>query len=163
MSVKYSSTRTIQSQTFPGVSFTLRKMSDSRRRELYQQIAPLKEKERGFQRRFAEIDDRRVPLFDAEGKPKMNVVTAEQERGYATKDDERLVAEIIEDLNEFRDSEISPAYIRWGLLSIDGLDIDDEPATIDNLLEYGPADLTQEIIAAIMGKADLDADEKKTS
>src|ERR1700733_2176039 len=39
--------------------------------------------------------------------------------------------------------EIDTMYLQWGLLSIEGLIIDGEPATAERLLEKGPEDLTR--------------------
>ena len=57
--------------------------------------------------------------------------------------------------------EIEATYLRWGLIRIDGLIIDGEPATAERLLESGPEALTHEIVAAIKGQCGLSEDERK--
>jgi hypothetical protein len=57
--------------------------------------------------------------------------------------------------------EIDAMYLRWGLVSVDGLIIDGEVATIDQLLERGPEELTQEILAAIRKQCGLSEAERK--
>jgi len=57
--------------------------------------------------------------------------------------------------------EIEGTYLRWGLIRIDGLTIDGEPATADRLLERGPEELTHEIVDAIKAQCGLSEDERK--
>jgi hypothetical protein len=57
--------------------------------------------------------------------------------------------------------EIEAMYLRWGLIGIDGLAIDGEPATLDKLLEKGPDELTREIVGAIKTQCGLSETERK--
>jgi hypothetical protein len=52
-------------------------------------------------------------------------------------------------------------YLHWGLLSIEGLTIDGEPATAERLLEKGPEDLAREVVSAIKGQCALSEPERK--
>lgn len=159
--VKYSSTRRVESRLYPGVSYTLKRMSDARRQELLRAIAPAKEKEREFARRFRELDAKRVPAKNEDGTPKMNEETGEQIREFTDKEIEQEMMYLLDDLTAFKQSEVYPAYIRWGLSKIEGLEIDDQPATVETLLELGPDDLVEEILAEIQGRSELSGDEEK--
>jgi hypothetical protein len=57
--------------------------------------------------------------------------------------------------------EIDAMYLQWGLVSIDRLIIDGEPATGERLLEKGPEDLTREIVGAIKEQCALSEPERK--
>jgi|ERR1035441_7981551 hypothetical protein len=57
--------------------------------------------------------------------------------------------------------EIDAMYLHWGLLSIEGLIIDGEPATAERLLEKGPEDLTREVVSAIKEQCGLSETERK--
>jgi hypothetical protein len=57
--------------------------------------------------------------------------------------------------------EIDAMYLHWGLVSMDGLTIDGEPATAAQLLEKGPEKLTREIIGAIKEQFGLSEAERK--
>jgi hypothetical protein len=57
--------------------------------------------------------------------------------------------------------EIDAMYLHWGLLSIEGLIIDGEPATTAGLLEKGPEDLTREVVGAIKQQCGLSEPETK--
>jgi hypothetical protein len=59
--------------------------------------------------------------------------------------------------------EIDREYARWGLASIEGLEIDGRAATPDDLIERGPEELVAEVLAAIRREAGLDAEERKNS
>jgi len=56
-----------------------------------------------------------------------------------------------------------PAWIKWGLHSIDGLEIDDAPATADSLVESGPPELVEEIFKAIQAASGLSTAESGNS
>lgn len=57
--------------------------------------------------------------------------------------------------------EIEATYIRWGLVRIDGLRIDGEPATADRLIEKGPDNLAQEVVTAVKAQCGLSEEERK--
>ncbi|HLH00339.1 MAG TPA: hypothetical protein VKX49_28800 [Bryobacteraceae bacterium] len=59
--------------------------------------------------------------------------------------------------------EIEAIYIRWGLVRIDGLKIDGEPATAERLIEKGPEELTREVVTAIKAQCGLSEEERKNS
>ncbi|MEX2302307.1 MAG: hypothetical protein WD733_15305 [Bryobacterales bacterium] len=57
--------------------------------------------------------------------------------------------------------EIDREYVRWGLASIEGLDIDGRPATPEDLIEKGPEKLVAEVLSAIRREAGLNEEERK--
>jgi hypothetical protein len=59
--------------------------------------------------------------------------------------------------------EIDRVYLRWGLRSVEGLEIDGRPATPDALLERGPEALLDEALAVIRREAGLSETERKNS
>jgi len=59
--------------------------------------------------------------------------------------------------------EIDGEFLAWGLVSVDGLEIDGEPAGAENLLEAGPEELVSEVLAAIRRQAGLTEEERKNS
>ena len=52
-------------------------------------------------------------------------------------------------------------YLRWGLLRLEGLAIDGQAASIDELLERGPEELCREIVDRIKLECGLTDDEAK--
>jgi hypothetical protein len=58
-------------------------------------------------------------------------------------------------------AEIDRAYVEWGLIAIEGLEIDGEPATVDGLIEKGPVDLAAEILGRIKAQCALTDSERK--
>jgi hypothetical protein len=52
-------------------------------------------------------------------------------------------------------------YLKWGLLSVEGLEVDGEPATVEALLERGPEDLCDEIVQSIQAECRISEDEVK--
>jgi hypothetical protein len=59
--------------------------------------------------------------------------------------------------------EVDRIYLRWGLRSVEGLEIDGQPATPEALLERGPEPLVDEALAAIRREAGLSEAERKNS
>jgi hypothetical protein len=57
--------------------------------------------------------------------------------------------------------EIDRIYLRWGLETIEGLEIDGEAATTELLIERGPASLSGEILKRIRGECGLSESERK--
>jgi hypothetical protein len=78
-------------------------------------------------------------------------------------------AEFLEASTELREKieanilaqEIDAMYLQWGLVSVDGLMIDGEPATAAHLLEKGPEHLAREIVGAIKEQCGLNEAERK--
>lgn len=57
--------------------------------------------------------------------------------------------------------QIDAMYLSWGLVCIEGLNIDGEAATIAQLVEKGPEELTREIVGTIKGQCGLSEVERK--
>ena len=54
-------------------------------------------------------------------------------------------------------------YLEWGLAELSGLTVDEQPATVEVLIEKGPEALSEEIIAAIRAELGLSEEERKNS
>jgi hypothetical protein len=54
-------------------------------------------------------------------------------------------------------------YLEWGLAELSGLTVDEQPATVEMLVEKGPEALSDEIIAAIRAQLGLSEEERKNS
>ena len=57
--------------------------------------------------------------------------------------------------------EVDAMYLRWGLVSVEGLTIDGVPAGSEQLLKDGPEELTREIVTAIKAQCGLSEAERK--
>jgi hypothetical protein len=73
--------------------------------------------------------------------------------------DSAKVATLNDQFNLLLDSEINPAWVKWGLESVTGLELDDYPAgqpiNADALIEDGPPELFMEILKAIRNEAEV--------
>ena len=56
---------------------------------------------------------------------------------------------------------VKKLYLEWGLVEIEGLFIDQQPATPELLIEKGPEELTDEIIAVLQAEIGLSEEERK--
>ena len=61
----------------------------------------------------------------------------------------------------FLAQEIDAMYLEWGLINVEGLTIDGEPASCGQLLEKGPEGLVREIVSAIRAQCGLSEEERK--
>jgi hypothetical protein len=59
------------------------------------------------------------------------------------------------------EAEMDRLFLDWGLVALEGLAIDGEPATPLALIERGPQELAQEIVAAVKRQLGLSAEERK--
>jgi hypothetical protein len=57
--------------------------------------------------------------------------------------------------------ELDRIYLRWGLVRIDGLEIDGSPATPEVLVRDGPEALVEEALEAIRAQCGLSQEERK--
>jgi len=58
-------------------------------------------------------------------------------------------------------AEIDRAYLEWGLVSVEGLEIDGAAATAETLVDRGPVDLAMEILGRIKSECGMSGDERK--
>ena len=59
-------------------------------------------------------------------------------------------------------TEVDRIYLQWGLKEVEGLSIDDRPATPESLVALGPEELLQEALAFVRSECGLTEGEKKT-
>jgi hypothetical protein len=129
--MNYESKIRRESTAFPGVAFVLKKMTEGRRIKFRMAIA-------GEAARLREILVDQSRLRDDESP------------------DPVAVAKLASDLAELTDDRINPAWVRWGLAKVEGLEIDGEPCkSADQLIEDGPPELYLEILAAIQAAAGM--------
>lgn len=137
--MNYCSRTKHESTAFPGVTFTIHKMTERRRvkRELI--IAPLRQRvnEDGAAVRAA-MDDESLPKGTAD----------------------RLNREF----GNFLTTEWYPAWLRWGLYAIEGFQLNDVDATVEDMCgEDAPDDLVAEILKAIYEASGITVTEQKNS
>lgn len=135
--VRYESALRVESATTPGVRFTIRKISFGRRTELLRRVRELTRKVE-----FLEAGQRSRP----EGRA-TDVVFGEALG-------ERAEAALL-------GREADRVYLEWGLVSVEGLEIDGEAATLEGLIASGPEPLCDEILRAIQAECGLSAEERK--
>jgi hypothetical protein len=142
--ISIQSKTTIDSKTVPGVKFTVRALNRIQRAKRDLPVMATRQHLRGLIREYG-------PLFDNQDR---------------TPEQSQRLALIEAEYEWLQDQEIYPSVIRRGLVSIEGLEIDGEPATADSLIEASGADyngLIEEIYAACDRAAGLSAPEIKNS
>jgi len=146
----YRPTITFESQVFPGVSFTLRKMSEARRAEFTLATSDMQSRLLALTRESSAL---------LESLPQGAEVIAPD------------AAATIEDLHVKVTSliaqELNPAYVRWGLKCIAGLDLEDDEGnsaaltTAEALIADGPPELFAEICGAVRSASSMTEAELK--
>ena len=132
-----------ESKAVPGVTVKLNKMTEGRRIKLRLQLAEY----------FAEMRDLMDQIAALKAEAQSN---PEAQTEIKASDLSFRVDTIIRE-------KIRPGKFKWGVHSVDGLTIDGVPATIDSLLEDGPAELYIEIIDEIDRVARLGAKQEGES
>lgn len=135
---KFESRRRYESKLagFEGVAYTLNRMTEGRRIRLRLALAEPTAKLRDLMRE-------RESLGEESGEPR--------------------VRELLDRMSSILEDEVNPKYLAWGLHSIEGLEIDGEPATPKSLIEAGPRELYDEILAAVRRETGLSEGEQKNS
>lgn len=168
--MNYESKSTFSSVSMPGVSFKLKKVNVQRRLAFNLAMIEKFEALRAIYRRRKPLEDEYQTASNAAretARPEIEGLMAQESisreaatRRVRTKIEfpedklEQLVL-VGQEAQEYDARECTPAMIRFFLLSIDGLTIDDQPATADLLISDGPDDLQHEIAAAISSQLGL--------
>jgi len=184
--MNYCSRTTLQSTTCEGVSFTIRKMNEKRRVEREMKVATIRTRLIESQKNLKALIDEALPAEQlltstevdiekaaaAHEGPEIPVVANIRTLLTALKAERQKNKELrnaapaapvgeLDKINAEFDNilhaEWYPAWIKWGLYSIQGLDIDDAPATPETLIEGGPSELVSEIFQAIQKASGLSA------
>lgn len=149
--MKYFSTLTIGSLAFPGVTFTLKKMSEARRADFRLRMASVQAKLRDLLREAQALGE----SVNKNGQDGMDSKTANR------------IDDINADVAGLLATEMDPEYVRWGLKRIEGLTGEDEDGndialtTADQLIADGPPELFAEICAAIRAASTMSEEELK--
>lgn len=136
--MNYRTRITIQSQTIPGASFTILRMSDGRRAALRESAAPF-------------LHDVRLLVAEIETIGEDETSNSPQEKAQV-----RTLRDRIDVANQA----VNREWLRCALVSVDGFTIDDQPVTLENLLSDAPEDFRSEIVDAIKKAASLSGNEE---
>ncbi|MCX6638536.1 MAG: hypothetical protein NT090_26070 [Acidobacteria bacterium] len=162
--MRYESALRLVSASTPGVRFTIRKISFGRRTELLRRVRELTRKIE-----FLEAGQRLASGGGggSEGTPGTPGVPGASGAG-AQHMDVRDGSQVVfgEALGERAEAallgrEADRVYLEWGLVSVEGLEIDGEAATLEGLIASGPEPLCDEILRAIQAECGLSAEERK--
>jgi hypothetical protein len=135
-SLKTTSTK--ESSIVPGVIFHLRKMTEGRRIELRKSLM--------------------------ETNQRIRQIGREQDGILSNKDNPDMVRymELSDEFDSLMIEQVHPKTLLWGIKSIEGLEIDGNPKSIDDWSEF-PSELFAEMIHAINVESGLSKDEEKNS
>jgi len=79
-------------------------------------------------------------------------------------DDVNQIATLADEAAILASKHVTPAYLRAGLISIEGLEIDDKPiTTVEDVLEFAPDELLDEILTACNDASGLSEEQQKNS
>ncbi len=140
--MNFEPTQEIKSTARPGVTFVVRRLNKIQRAQRDAQLIDARA-------RIASIYERMRPLFKDD-----NTVRPECLEEFQKLDNEVGMAMV---------TDLYPAYLRAGLLSISGYDIAGKPATVETLLSDGEDALLDEVYAACVANGGLTADQEKNS
>jgi signal recognition particle subunit SEC65 len=143
--MKFQTTIRKESQKYPGVFYTLKKMSEGRRVALRLLIAEPTAEIRSILREMRHIEEQ---YPDFKERPE-----------HAT----QQMFDLADRMDGITISKIDPFWLRWGLKELEGLEIDDQPADAELLISDGPPGLFEEIVEAIKVLAQLNGEEEKNS
>jgi hypothetical protein len=141
------STKTIESKSFPGVRFVIKRMTKRRADALDDAQAPFRERLRPLYEEFTPLDKERVEL-----------------KGAFPADKAQRWSELLREIGKIDSNEMTPVAARFCLVRIEDLEITypgadgadvTEPATLDLVMANGPDALYQEIVHEIKRECGL--------
>lgn len=157
--MNYLSTETFESKLFPGVTVKLKKMSQKRRAQFNVTFAALLQKDRDMaiareplELEYGEFLKATDQAKASGGEPPVFPEDKLDQLGKAWMEQRR-----------FNQDEMTGPLVKWGLASLEGLSIDDAPATVETLLDAGPPELVEEISKEITRVMRLSSAEIKNS
>lgn len=146
--MNFDPTQTIESAALPGVTFVVRRLNKIQRAQRDAKLIDARA-------RIAAIYERMRPMLEDVTAPDgkvTQIVKPERLEEFQKFDNEVGMAMV---------TDLYPAYLRAGLLSISGYEIAGKPATIDSLLSDGEDALLDEIYAACVANGGLTAEQEK--
>lgn len=150
MPISFDPTRKLQSTAKPGVSFTVRVLNKFEKAKRELALLPAREK-------LSNLAIRRKALM--EEMPGPNGEQLQRARPGC----EVEAGMIDEEFGCLMLIELQPAYIRAGLISIEGYEIAGRPADVESLIAQGEDDLLEEIHAACLANGGLTPEQEKNS
>lgn len=140
--MNFEPTQTIESAALPGVTFVVRRLNKIQRAQRDAKLIDARA-------RIAAIYERMRPMFADD-----STVRPEHLAEFQKLDNEVGMAMV---------TELYPAYLRAGLISISDYEIAGKPATVETLLSDGEDALLDEIYAACVANGGLTAEQEKNS
>lgn len=137
MGYKHETTRRYESETFEGVTVFIYKMTEGRRADLRARIAD----------------------YNAQ----MRDILREQDVLNKVPEEERDIPKLLE-LNDKFDGlqmKISPEWILWGVKSVEGLEADGKPLTVNEWTEW-PSALFDEVLTKVREETELKGAQVRT-
>ena len=139
MAHHYDTSARFESELFPGVSVILRKMSEGRRIELRKLIGEPNSRIRNILREQATL----------EREPE------------ETRDIGKWM-DLQDSFDEIMLTVINPAWVRWGVKQVEGLEVDGRSLGVEDMLDW-PSALFNEVLEAVKAEAELQGNERKNS
>lgn len=137
MSHKHDTTRRVESETFPGVSIILKKMTEGRRLELRKAIGEPNRRIREILREQAAIEQQ--------------------------PEETRDMAKWLESQDSFDEimlTTVNPAWVLWGVKQVEGLEVDGRSIGIEDWADW-PSALFDEVLTLVKSEAELNGSERK--
>jgi hypothetical protein len=175
MSNSYSSTHDFESKLVPNLKYVLKKISQGRRIELSLKLAVSEAKEQAIYRELNPLIDKMKEADEAAALEPCQCEHTAEEHHESTKRctvdgcecrkplyEDGIFERAVELTNQSRAlvfTDFHPIYVRWGIKSIEGLEIDGAPATVDSLLDDGPEPLVKEVAEEIVRLTRMSAEE----
>lgn len=173
--MKYESKKTITSVVEPGVTFTIKMLGAAARAKLELATSEARSHNRDIAIEWNEINSEMLEILPVAEYPGMSddeITAAEKAREDALTPEQRnrynrLLAKRLFLNDEYRKvevAELAPEWIRAGLLKLEGIEgASGKLMTTDELIDFGPQELMQEIYGEIYKSTNLSADRAKNS
>lgn len=171
----FDSTVTLSSKTpgFEEVRYTIKRFTHGRRARLRLQLSGSLDKIRDLTNELDDISTKLKAMQKSEtvtlgfenGEPatELDVVSLpEEEKNTSIRELLDVAIRVSSQIDTITMNEVDPAYLRIGLVKIEGIKINGAEPTADLMYEDGPEDLCKEIIFAIKKEAGVEEEVKES-
>lgn len=145
----FTSTKPVESQKFPGITFQIRSISEQVRTQLLVKLIDIMAEIRKFQQEIAMVDAPRTEegLIDQKAASSTSITALQN---------------ITDQILLLRKVKVNPVYAELGFAGISGLTLDGrDNLTLEDIRNGAPEELYNEIVEAVRAEVEMTDEEKR--
>lgn len=144
--LSFTSTLRVESERYPGVTFVLFKKTEGRRIALRLKMLEPQAHLEAVLEEIRQVGELPKDATDAQKLERLRILTP-----------------LLQKYERILQDEIHPAWVEWGLKTVEGLNVDGQTINGDNAVDLLPEDMYDEIVEAVKFAGELGPAREKNS